>query len=60
MADDLDRQITDALNELRGARQIAEHEPTAQAQHTVDLCEWRLNGLLERRGAVAQNRTVTA
>lgn len=45
----LHANITDALNELRGAREINEHCPDADSQRTVDLCEWRLDVLLQRQ-----------
>ena len=52
----LDASIVDALSELRGARQIAEHQPCAETQQTVALCEWRLDVLLGRKSAEESGR----
>ena len=40
-------EIRDVLAELRGARIIAEHNPTTDNQRTVEICEERLDLLLE-------------
>jgi hypothetical protein len=47
----LDEQITDALGELRGARETHAHCPSGDNQRTVQYAELRLNRLLERRYA---------
>lgn len=50
----LHAQITDALAELRGAREIADHSPGADADKGVDLAEWRLDVLLLRQKATTE------
>lgn len=44
----LEREITHALAELRGARDIADHSPTAHNEDVVACAEWRLDRLLAR------------
>jgi hypothetical protein len=47
----LHANITDALAELRGAREIHAHSPDAESAGVVEMCEWRLDTLLGRQSA---------
>jgi hypothetical protein len=50
----LHAQITDALAELRGAREIAPTPPVPTPDKGVDLAEWRLDVLLLRQKATTE------
>ena len=45
--EDAGQRLTRALQELKGARKIAEHNPTNVNQQTVRVCEEHLNTLLD-------------
>jgi hypothetical protein len=45
--DDLDKHITEAFLLLKGARQIAERNPSAASQRTVEDCQADLDYLLD-------------
>ena len=47
--EDHGERLTRALQELRGARKIAEHNPTNVNQQTVRVCEEHLNTLLDEQ-----------
>jgi len=47
--DNLDRDITRALAELRVARRAAGRSPNLDTARAEELAEWQLNKLLERR-----------
>lgn len=50
----IDANIRDALAELRGARACHEYCPDASSLLTIEVCERRLNQLLERRAKMVQ------
>lgn len=47
-------EISHALLELRGARQIRDHSPSAHNEEIVACAEWRLDRLLARHPREAE------
>jgi hypothetical protein len=45
----LDRDITEAFDQLRAARARSARSPNARTVRSEEAAEWRLNALLERR-----------
>jgi hypothetical protein len=44
---EINGEIVQALRNLQGARLIAKHNPTADNQRTVDICQEELDGFLD-------------
>ncbi len=44
------QDMQDALDALRGARAIFEHNPTTQNERTVEACQQVLDGAIEKYG----------
>jgi hypothetical protein len=62
-ADEIDAaingEIAEAFRNLKGARQIALHNPTADNLRTVEICQEELDGFLDLKLEQQQPRPAT-